>query len=130
MVQTRKRRRVDRGKSGRPVAGELTQQQLELLEFIAKYAAEHGHAPSLADAAKALRKSTATVHGLLVCLVRLGYVKHQTGTARTMTVMPEKAKPHLFLATARRMLVENDDSAVANQLRAAYELWSASTALV
>lgn len=69
----------------------LTERQLETLNFIRKYVADHGVAPSRPEIAKALKlthKSTVDSH--LTALMKKGWIELRTGSPRNIRLLREQ----------------------------------------
>lgn len=69
----------------------LTRRQSEILEFLRRYIAEHGFAPSFEEIAEHFEfQSLATVHEHLVNLERKGYIRRSYNESRSIEVLPPR----------------------------------------
>jgi repressor LexA len=104
----RKRKRARKGVGGGRKPTDIpSEEQIELLRYVADVSARQGRPPSLKEAADALGKATTSVHSLAARLLRAGLLKWEPGKARTMMVVPERAASYFFLADVRKAISDN-----------------------
>lgn len=75
----------------------LTFQQLRALQFIWSHKDQHGFTPSYAEIADYLGvKSKSNIHDLLIRLQESGYVRHEKGRRRSITLLKEPPQTNLL----------------------------------
>lgn len=65
----------------------ITPKQKEVLDFVSNYTQEHGYSPTLKEVAKALKKSTPTIHQSVKALIGKGLLTQEGSGARQLKVV-------------------------------------------
>ena len=73
----------------------LTKRQRQILDYLNRYAVDHGYAPSFEEIAEQFNyNSLATVHEHLSNLERKGYIKRSYNESRAIEILPSDILPH------------------------------------